>query len=329
MLEKLLDSIEDKILPISWEIYGFSIGDNFDLITNENPLYENNEYTKGYAGALFYKSKSSNNIEGIFLSIPFFENRQKEILDKVKDSYGDPYFDHMKMNDRTLYYPQIDLYVSIQRDDVTKGICLSIGKCGTYLQKFRANDIIDTYVKLINQDSAIFKEEENGNVSRSTSLKIKTLKSLLLAFLGNPDIHWFESGKFILESNEHFFNKILNNLNGIEIYKSLKDFETTIINQPSRLELYGFWKMLFNYYLNNIRYIKNTQAFNHINWKKNDLEELKITFPKDKVNDKMSSLKRILSKMINSDQKVIDLKVMTLNFGYPKEDISWIEANEY
>ena len=42
----------------------------------------------------------------------------------------------------------------------------------------------------------------------------------------------------------------------------------------------------------------------------------------------MNSLKKMLCKLIDPAQKVYDLKELTEDFDYPREDIFWLELNE-
>lgn len=202
MLDDLVKNIQSKLSPRDWKIHGFSMGDNFDSIINDSSLYNGSKMIKSKSGALFYKSKDSNLIAGVFLAISFFDNRQEEILNEIQGAFGDPYFDHIQLNNRILYYPSHDLYVEIIQDDISKGMCLGIGESGRRLRKFTAIDIIDSYFGIMNLQTFLFELEDRSSLPKLTRLHLEMLESLLLAFLGNPSIKRFMTGKFVLECDD-------------------------------------------------------------------------------------------------------------------------------
>ncbi len=329
MLDNLVKYIQSKRPPCDWKIHGFSIGDDFDLIINDSYLYEDSKMVKRNKGVQFYKSKDTNLIAGIFLPIPFFDSRQEEILNEIKESLGAPYFDHVQMNDRILYYTSHNLFLKIVSNDISKGLCLSIGECGRRLRKFTAPNIIDSYFGLMDHRTFLFGLNDRNSLPKLTQLHIKELESLLSAFNGDPSIKRFMRRGFILECDDDHLSKLVKITGEIEIFESPKSLDSTVIDNPSRYEMVKYWEMLFNYYLNSRLYIERTGLFNYTVWKKKELENMKIISSREKVEARLESLKNILCKIIDPDEKEFDLKEMISMHNYPTEDIGWLKASDY
>lgn len=329
MINDLLVNVFNQKSASDWEVYGFSLGDDFDSVINEVSSYDGNRGLKVYKQVKFYKSKDSNKIGGIFFSIPLFQDRYIEFLKAIKENYGEPYFEHLKMNNRLLYYCSEGFIVSIPNDEIEKGICLSLGECGHRLQSFKAVDLLDAYFKMSNLDSYVFREDNKEIKTHLEEVKLDALKALLLAFVGDNDIKKFKYGKFILDGNSEVTNKRISELGNVEIFLSLKHSTTSIISEPSKFELYQFWSNLFKYYFNSITYIRNSRMFNFTNWQRQDLEDFKIVIPRHLVIQRIDELKKMLGRFIDPDQREYDIKVMIEDYGYPSEDIYWMEVNDY
>lgn len=334
MLDDLIKYIQSRLSPNDWKINGFSIGDDFDSLINDSALYEESTMAKRkgpqfYKGALFYKANDSNLIAGIFLPIPFFDTRQEEILNEIIKTFGIPYFDHVKMKNRILYYPSHNLYLDIYQNDISKGLCLSIGDSGIKLQTFTAANIIDSYFGLMKSQTLLLELEDRGSLPKLARVQIRVLESLLLAFLGDSSIKRFIDGAFIMECDDIYLNKLIKTLGEIEIYESRKRREPTVIDNPSRYELYKYWDALFKYYLDSQSYIDRTNVFNFTTWKKDQLEAMKIISSKESVISRLESLKNFLSKILDPEGKVFDLKEMISEYDYPKEDIASLIGDDY
>ena len=112
--------------------------------------------------------------------------------------------------------------LTIVSRDITKGMVISIGECGTRLQTFSAYDLVNSYLGFLNKSSQASKIENEETITTYTALKIKAYKALLLAFTGSSDIDRFKSAKFILECDDQYLDKLLSVIDSIEIYKSPK-----------------------------------------------------------------------------------------------------------
>lgn len=329
MIDKLLKDILNVKLANDWKVYNYSLGDSFDLIVNDSPMYQKNEFINIYKGVRFYKSNDSDQIAGIFLAIPSFKGRHVEFLRAIRESYGKPYFEHVKMEDRILYYKSQNFHVSIPSDKEEDGICIGIGKCGYQIQVFTASDLIDAYFKLRNYTQYVYEINEMEKKSKLKKIEIRVLESLLLAFIGKCGIKNFEFGKFILERDDETTNRVISAIGGVEIYINQKHASSSLISKPSKHQLCKFWDNLFHYYLSNLIYISRSKCFNYIEWKRQDLEDLKIVLPRQDVNYRMINLKSMLSSFIDPYQREYDLKAMIEKFDYPQEDIHWIAVNDY
>jgi hypothetical protein len=170
--------------------------------------------------------------------------------------------------------------------------------------------------------------EDRKSLPKLTQLHIEELESLLSAFLGNPSIKRFMSGKFILECDDQYLIRLVK-ITEIEIYESPQRLESTVIDNPARYEIFEFWDMLFKYYLNSQLYIKRTRQFNYTTWKTRELENMKIISSREKVITTLESLRNFLGKIIDPDEKEFDLKEMISMHNYPNEDIGWLKVNDY
>lgn len=328
MLKDILQSIQMKKPPSEWKVNGYSIGDGFGSIVNENPLYVDSKAIKVHKRARYYRDGNSEIIGGISFGV-LSGNEKTLVLDSIQSSFGKPYFSHLQMNDKILYYPALQLYLRIIGNDISKGLTVIVGKCGTQLRTFTALNIIDAYFDLSHNGNLVTRLEDLSNLPKVTQLSYRTLESLLLVFVGDSSIAKFSSGNFILASDDKYLEKVLNRIGGIEIYETPKRIKTTLIDRPNRYELSKYWQKLFRYYLNSRSYIERTRQFNFTNWEKIDLREVKLVSSYSATNAKMTRLGEMISQIIDPEDRRYDLKDMIQAYGYPKEDIAWLKVNDY
>lgn len=329
-VDNFLKQIREGIEPKYIRIYGKSVGDRFSEITNESPLYEDSKSVKVYGNVMFYRSKMEDGVSGMYFSIPFFKEKEMQIITEIISAYGEPYFRHIKMGNDLMYYPEHSLAIEIKGCRVENGVLVSIGKGGINLPKFTSRSLINNYVAFTLENPAIdILTRINESPKILMDYECKILEALSRAFLQGGGFESFLGGRFINTRNVHEYQWLVDKIKENIDLTRIRSGYGSKSKQININDIRVLFDELLNFYVAYKKYRRETSRPAKAYWGMRYREYLTSSVNDEIPKDKVERIENILCYIVDPEKRIYDLKQMIEQFNYPSVDVAWMKVNDY